>query len=96
MPEAATCDPAQDVPRGTERKAHMSKYVASHKLTDEERAALRDPLDVADVANVLGKSRRWVQERSRVGEIPCTRVGNTYRFSKAAILRYAGITGLEA
>lgn len=72
------------------------RYTASRRLTDEERAALRDPLDVADVANVLGKSRRWVQAHSRTGELPCARVGNTYRFSKAAILRYAGIAGLEA
>ncbi len=72
------------------------RYTASHRLTDEERAALRDPLDVADVANVLGKSRRWVQCNARTGEIPCARIGSTYRFSKAAIFEYAGIAGLEA
>ena len=70
----------------------VSRYIPSRKLTDEERRALCDPLNVGDVANLLGKSRRWVQEQTKAGHIPHARIGHTYRYSKAAIFEYAGIT----
>ena len=74
----------------------MSRYTPARKLTDEERLALCDPLDVGDVANVLGKSRRWVQVHTKAGDIPHARIGHTYRYSKAAIFEYARIAELEA
>lgn len=74
----------------------MSRYTPARKLTDEERRALCDPLDVGDVANVLGKSRRWVQEHTKSGDIPHARIGRTYRYAKRAIFEYAGIAELEA
>ena len=66
-------------------------YVPSRRLTDAERHDLCDPLDVGDVANVLGKSRRWVQEHTKAGDIPHARIGHTYRYAKSAIFEFAGI-----
>lgn len=73
----------------------MSSYIPARKLTEEERRALCDPLDVGDVSNILCKSRRWVQEHTKAGDIPHARIGHTYRYSKAAIFEYAGIANAE-
>jgi excisionase family DNA binding protein len=42
-------------------------------------------LDAAQVADLLGVSRRWVMARTRAGEIPALRFGKVFRYRKCAI-----------
>jgi excisionase family DNA binding protein len=42
-------------------------------------------LTAAEVALILGVSRRWVEDASRDGTLPTVRVGRFRRFRRAAI-----------
>lgn len=44
---------------------------------------------VEDVCRFLGVSKRWVHERTRLGEIPCYRFGAMLRFNPQEIASWA-------
>jgi len=44
---------------------------------------------VEDVCRFLGVSKRWVHERTRLGEIPCYRFGAMLRFNPQEIAAWA-------
>ena len=39
-------------------------------------------LKAAEVAVILGMSKRWVEEQARAGEIPCVPLGRFVRFRR--------------
>jgi len=43
---------------------------------------------VEEVCGFLGVSKRWVHERTRLGEIPCYRFGTMLRFDPQEIRRW--------
>lgn len=43
-----------------------------------------------DVAILLGLTVQQVRTMSRSGEIPCTRVGRTYRYEKQRLMKFVG------
>lgn len=42
-------------------------------------------LVAAEVAEILGVSRRWVEDATRRGEIPSVRLGRFYRYRRESV-----------
>ncbi len=55
---------------------------------EEPKSAVEKLVDVREMARLLNVPVSWLYERTRLGTIPCIRIGKYVRFEPAEVLAF--------